>query len=156
MERKSDHGREQSVELLTLPARLAREMIDALQSALPQEGGGLLFGARRGRVWRGERFYPLANRLDHATLYSAEPQGLIDALFTARRCGLELLATLHSHPTGAATPSQRDLAEAYGYEGMCHGIVSFLQDDPVLLFYLYRKHHLEFRYHPVPLVLTNS
>ena len=49
----------------------------------------------------------------------------------ARQEGCELLGFYHSHPSGPAYPSQRDIAEASAFMGMLHLIIGLGEGQEV-------------------------
>ena len=155
MERKSDHGCEFDVWQLIIPSAIREQMIQFLEAALPYESGGLLFGKRVMEEWMIENFQPIASDKPDAKNYNASPRDLVPIIMKAKASGMELLATVHSHPSSPAVPSRKDLKEAYGYRDLAHSIVSFAGMSPDVQFYRYEKveHHVSF--HPLTLKLTN-
>ena len=155
MVQEGDFCGEQGDRSLIFPIELAQQIVSTLEAALPFESGGLLFGRCHVGECVGEKFYYLASREPHEQLYSADPNALISALLQARQQHLELLATVHSHPQGAAVPSFKDLSEAYGYQSVYHGIVSYLGARPDMRFYAYQKINQAYSYQRIPLIVTN-
>ena len=155
MERKGDHGRAFDVWQLIIPSAIREQMIQFLEAALPYESGGLLFGRRLKKEWLIENFQPIASDNPDARNYNASPRDLVPIIMKAKASGMELLATVHSHPSSPAVPSRKDLKEAYGYRDLAHSIVSFAGMSPDVQFYRYEKveHHVSF--HPLTLKLTN-
>ena len=99
------------------------EVVQHARGCFPEEACGFLVG-REDRI---ERFVPAENALESKTAYSVEPLFLFELFQELRASGESLVAIYHSHPTGEATPSQRDVAEAY-YPDSAHVIVS-LRDE---------------------------
>lgn len=153
MVREGDFCSEQGDRSLILPIQLAQQVVSTLEAALPFESGGLLFGRCHVGECVGEKFYYLASMEPNEQLYCADPSALVSALLQARQQHLTLLATIHSHPQGAAVPSFKDLSEAYGYQGMYHGIVSYLDARPDMRFFAYQKINQEYRYQRIPLIM---
>jgi proteasome lid subunit RPN8/RPN11 len=94
--------------------RISRQLLEAtlayLRSELPSEGVGLWIG-QRGRTVRVEQ---LENR--HSTPqthYTADPAEVLRILKSLDATGMELVAIYHSHPKGAAVPSESDKAQAF-------------------------------------------
>ncbi|BAW02468.1 metal-dependent protease of the PAD1/JAB1 superfamily [Thermus thermophilus] len=95
-------------QVLYLPRRLLEETEAHLRREAPKEGVGLWAGRREV-----ERVVPLPNvHPNPLTGYLAEPLALLRALKALEREGLSLLAIYHSHPSGPALPSPRDIKEA--------------------------------------------
>lgn len=94
--------------------RISRQLLEAtvahLRSELPNEGVGLWLG-QRGWVERVER---LENH--HAlpqTNYAADPTKVLKILKGLDESDMGLMAIYHSHPRGAAVPSESDKAQAF-------------------------------------------
>ncbi len=102
---------------------ILEEVIAHARGCFPEEGCGFLVG----REERVERFVPAENALGSRTAYSVEPRFLFELFRELRASGESLVAIYHSHPSGEAAPSSRDIAEAY-YPDSAHLIVS-LQDE---------------------------
>jgi [CysO sulfur-carrier protein]-S-L-cysteine hydrolase len=86
---------------------LAHELIQHAHAARPLECCGVLAG-RAGVV--SHRF-ELVNELASPTAFRASPRSMFDALRACRAAAVEIVAIDHSHPTTAAVPSARDIAE---------------------------------------------
>jgi desampylase len=78
--------------------------------AKPAECCGLLFG-HKGRVESTELTKNVA--LDSNRNFEIDPSRLIAAMRAMRHKGPELIGHFHSHPTGKAEPSKRDLDAAF-------------------------------------------
>ena len=103
---------------------VTREVIAALRgearAAHPRECCGILLGEGN----RVEILRPTANVHPHPDRhFEIDPQALIDAHRKAREGGPEVVGYYHSHPTGAAEPSQTDRAMASG-DGRVWAIVA--------------------------------
>jgi len=99
----------------TIPSRLfvSRRLFDGMLTharfAAPQECVGLLFGFGETALTR----VPLENAAnDPLHGFYADPESLFQALIGAEKRGENLLAIYHSHPSGIARPSLRDLNDA--------------------------------------------
>ena len=88
---------------------LLEEIVRHAQASYPNEGCGLL----AGRGYAAERFVPMENTKASATEFEMDPRQLVQQLRALRESGLELVAIYHSHPSGPARPSKRDVARAY-------------------------------------------
>ncbi len=96
--------------MLRLTQACLEQTLSHLRATLPCEGLGLWVG----QAGRAVEFWPLLNV--HAQpweRYEADPQSLLEALRRMERRGLELVAIVHSHPNGPATPSETDRAQAF-------------------------------------------
>lgn len=95
---------------LYLPQRILESVQTHACNAAPDECVGLLFG----RGIQVTRSVALANRAGTPrTRFFADPQELFAALSEAEVRGETLLAVYHSHPDGAAFPSETDVAAAH-------------------------------------------
>lgn len=113
---------------LILGPGILEQIVQHARAALPQEGCGLI----AGREDSATRFIPVTNRLASATEYDMEPSELIAALRSLRTEGSRLLAIYHSHPSGPAVPSPRDIERAC-YPEAAHIIVSLASlETPVV------------------------
>jgi proteasome lid subunit RPN8/RPN11 len=107
----------------TIGADLLEAIIEHSRSAHPNEACGLI----AGRNGTGERFIPVRNAAASPDRYEMDPAELIHAMRSFREAGEDLLAICHSHPSGPAAPSQRDIREA-NYPDAVQVIVSL--EDP--------------------------
>jgi proteasome lid subunit RPN8/RPN11 len=100
------------------------EIISHAREEVPREACGILAG-RDGRVLRLYR----ARNADHSpTSYSLEREQQYRILKDIEDRGLELVAIYHSHPSSPATPSDKDIEQAY-YPEACYLVVSL--KDPL-------------------------
>jgi proteasome lid subunit RPN8/RPN11 len=110
-------------------------IVKHLRSALPNEGVGLLaveWIMREGEhIAESRQFYPGANFRASPDRFELDPRELIAALRDVDLNGWSLGAIVHSHPLGAARPSQTDLDEAFYPESLML-IASFTNDPPDL------------------------
>lgn len=96
--------------MLRISAQLLSDTQKHLARQMPFEGVGLWLG-KAGRVIQ---VVPLANiHSNPRVAYTASPTAVLSCLKQAEAHGLELLAIFHSHPTGHATPSESDRAQAF-------------------------------------------
>ncbi len=112
------------VEDLTLAPGILEEVIEHSKACYPEEGCGLIAGARNV----GSMFAPIENALKSPTEYEMEPAQLIHALREMRSAGTQLVAIYHSHPRGPAQPSKKDIERAY-YPEAAHLIVSLAERE---------------------------
>ena len=91
-----------------------------VQSIYPQEACGLLDGLNRAL----STFYPIRNCLQSTTGFMMEPMEQLAAMQKIDSLGKEIVAIVHSHPTGPRYPSETDLKENY-YPGVDYLIWSF-------------------------------
>ncbi|HUW96685.1 MAG TPA: M67 family metallopeptidase [Anaerolineae bacterium] len=85
------------------------EMISHARDEAPREACGILAG-RNGRVLR---IYRTRNASRSPTSYSLGPDQQFRVFKDIENRGLELLGIYHSHPSSPATPSDRDVEQAY-------------------------------------------
>lgn len=107
-------GARKELPLLLTSAQCA-DLLEHARSAAPEECCGILIGLRRGtelivsevqraaNVWAG-------SRLDR---YELDPRAQLRAQRESREKGCEIVAFYHSHPAGAAIPSQFDAQLAW-------------------------------------------
>jgi len=85
------------------------QMMAHARAESPRECVGLLLGSG-GEV---RLSIPLPNvSAEPERAYVADPRSLLEALQTADRDGMEVLAVYHSHPGGRPRPSPTDIARA--------------------------------------------
>ena len=96
-----------------LSAALHEEMIRQADAGYPEEVCGLLAGSIDGRIGRAVRLYPVENGLHSPVAYEMEPLAQVRAMIAIESEGLELVGIYHSHPTGPASPSPSDVAQAW-------------------------------------------
>jgi len=111
--------------VLQIPRPLIDAMIDEARRALPNECCGFLAGTQG----LASRLIPLSNELASPTAYRAAPADLFVAARSMHAAREEVVAIYHSHPTSAARPSRRDLAENF-YEDTPHIIISLAGPEP--------------------------
>jgi len=96
-----------------LSAALHEEMIRQADAGYPEEVCGLLAGSIDGRIGSAVRLYPVENGLHSTVAYEMEPLAQVRAMIAIESEGLELVGIYHSHPTGPASPSPSDVAQAW-------------------------------------------
>jgi proteasome lid subunit RPN8/RPN11 len=79
----------------------------------PREFAGALGGERHDDVVRVTTVLPLANVASDDDAFVVAPAAFVAAEATLRAAGRIWLGFVHSHPRGAATPSQRDRTELW-------------------------------------------
>ena len=108
--------------------RQALTLIDRLlDAAAPEEGCALLLGTRRSGPqdslgvppthWRLQRVWPTANvwepAVERLRRFRIDPREQLLAQKWARTQGLEVLGSLHSHPSSPPLPSATDCSMAF-------------------------------------------
>lgn len=95
---------------LTLPRRLADEILAHGRSELPNEACGLLSGS----LARGEAtaFHPARNAEASPLRYNVDADDLVRITFAIEDAGEDLVAIFHSHTLSPAIPSATDRREA--------------------------------------------
>jgi len=116
---------------LLIPQHLLDELLGHLRRSLPQEGCGLLAVRPGERDATAVRFYGGTNVDRSPTRFTMDPRQVLAALMEIDRRGWILGAIVHSHPSGPATPSAVDLAEARYPEALL-GIVGLAERPPEL------------------------
>ena len=147
----------EAADRLRLPARLWEEIITHLRSELPNEGVGLLAArmTREGdeQVATATRFFPGRNQRASPVRYDLDVRDLVAALREIEDAGEVLGGIVHSHPVGAPTPSQTDLAEAFYPESLMM-IVSFGGVSPEMKAWKLEGQPGDWRPRLVPIDLT--
>jgi len=92
-----------------------QQMAAHVAACSPLEACGLVAANEGNSV----HIFLIENELASPTHYSLQPRQQLEAFMEIDRRGWQLLAIFHSHPSGPATPSRTDLAEAR-YPGMAH------------------------------------
>lgn len=94
---------------LEIPLSLHQEISLHMHKNLPDEACGLLAGVNHKVL----KWIPVTNILQSPLRYRMDAQEQLDALLSIEKNGLQLLAIVHSHPSGPPHPSQTDIKEAY-------------------------------------------
>ena len=95
---------------LSLPAELARQLLEHARWGLPNEACALLGGyPDQGQV---TTVHLARNRLASPYRYEVDPPDLVRILHAIEAAGEDLVAIFHSHPTSAPAPSPTDRREA--------------------------------------------
>ena len=105
--------------MLTIAASIHWTMLAHCRFVKPQEACGLLAGVDGCATV----LYVIENRLHSSVAYEMDGRQQVLAMLDAEDRGLQLLAVYHSHPNGPASPSSRDIREAY-YPELVQVIVS--------------------------------
>ena len=95
-----------------LPSALADALRAAARSAHPNECCGLLEGVRTGNVFHVQALHPARNLAARADRFEIDAADHFAAQKAARANGRAIIGCYHSHPDGAARPSQTDEAGA--------------------------------------------
>jgi proteasome lid subunit RPN8/RPN11 len=109
------------------PISVEAAVLAHARAAAPSECCGLLLG-RADRVVEARPTQNVA--ADPLKRYEIDPVAHLDAIRDARRRALEVVGAYHSHPRGAATPSPRDVEQAFGE--FLFVIVGLGRDEPVV------------------------
>lgn len=92
---------------LTLPAVLARAMLDHARAELPNEACGLVSGIIQ--TGQAVAFHPARNSERSALRYSVHPDDLLRITLEIEAAGRDLVGIFHSHTHTPAVPSDTDL-----------------------------------------------
>ena len=92
---------------LTLPAELARAMLDHARAELPNEACGLLSGDLRTGV--AVAFHSARNSERSPLRYNVDTEDLLRITFEIEDEGRDLVGIFHSHTHSPAVPSATDL-----------------------------------------------
>jgi len=118
---------------LYIPHNLHAALIAHALVSQPNECCGLLAGRHADAVAHATQYFRLVNDAGAPSReYRSDSKSLLAAHRAMRDNGLNLVAVCHSHPTSAAIPSRKDLADnAYG-DSVMHLIISLLDGQPDL------------------------
>ena len=115
---------------IAVGAELLEEVVRHSRDCFPEESCGFLVG----RPATIDRFVPAPNALRSKTAFEVDPQFLFELFRQLRSSGETLRAICHSHPTGPAVPSARDVAEAHDPD-CAYVIVSMAGPEPEIRAY---------------------
>ncbi len=115
---------------ISVEAGLLEQIADHARDCIPEEACGFLVGISDAV----SRFVPAPNVLHSPTAFEVDPAFLFDLVRKLRLSGEDLIAICHSHPTGPAHPSARDIAGAH-YPDCAYVIVSLARADPEIRAY---------------------
>jgi proteasome lid subunit RPN8/RPN11 len=119
--------------MVRLSETLWIRIVAHLTRSLPEEGCGLLaFRSNTSRI--ATAFYDGRNIDRSPTRFTMDLESVLRALLDIEAHGWVLGAIVHSHPSGPATPSPTDLAEAR-YPGVLFGIVAMDRVPPDIRFW---------------------
>ena len=90
-----------------------RSIVQAAIDAWPLETAGVLGGHRDHDAILVDRFLPTANAAGSADGFAVTPTDFASAEAALRATGRVWLGFVHSHPDGAAAPSDRDRRELW-------------------------------------------
>lgn len=113
--------------MLKIKREIYERMLSHCRSCLPYEACGILAG--KNQV---EEIYEIKNTELSPVSYFMEPTELLRAMKDIRAKDIEMLAIYHSHPTGRALPSQKDIELAF-YD-LCYIIVGMFPEIEVKTF----------------------
>jgi proteasome lid subunit RPN8/RPN11 len=106
-------------------------MIATCIRALPDEGCGLLLGARDGENSVVDEVVASENVLHSAKVYEIDSKVLLRAFRRADDEGREVLGVFHSHTHSEAFPSPTDIAQAP--DPTWHYVLVSLRDVPTVV-----------------------
>jgi proteasome lid subunit RPN8/RPN11 len=95
---------------LTLPLRLANELMAHAREEVPNEACGLLAGDLATGV--ATAYHPARNADASPYVYTVHPDDLVRIVFGIEDAGEDLLAIFHSHTHTQAVPSPTDRRQA--------------------------------------------
>lgn len=119
---------------LTIKASLIKEMIDHLETDLPNEGCGYISGTNDEL----KNLIKMTNVDQSPEHFTFNPKEQFAAVKEARNKKEELLAVYHSHPETPARLSEEDL-KLFNDSKMAYIIVSFKDEKPDVKAYMVNK-----------------
>ena len=107
-------------------------MFTCANSAFPNECCGLLAGSVDSKgVAQVSRLYPLTNAAASPVEYVSAAKDMFAAVRDMQRCGIDIVAVYHSHPSTDAVPSQLDLERNYSPD-VINLIISLKSGNPLM------------------------
>ena len=91
---------------LSLPAALAKQLMEHARQELPNEACALLSGSLA--EGRATVFHPARNVEASPLRYNVHPEDLVRIVFAIEQAGNDIVAIFHSHTRSAAVPSGTD------------------------------------------------
>ncbi|WP_164491596.1 Mov34/MPN/PAD-1 family protein [Staphylospora marina] len=117
---------------LTIQSDVIHQVREYCLGRYPLEGYGFLAG--KGPVIT--RFFPIAGESPCPCSLQFEPRACLETIKKIRGQGLDWIGVIHSHPSGDAWPTARDLA-GWHMEHISFWILSLKHPDcPLRAFYL--------------------
>jgi proteasome lid subunit RPN8/RPN11 len=110
---------------LRLPTGVRDELIRHALTDYPREACGVLSG-EPGAV---TRIHPARNCEDADRQFEVDPRDLLSIVKDVNGADEQIIAIYHSHPSGSATLSERDLAFAAGWPGVVQIVVGVQGDE---------------------------
>ena len=95
---------------LSIPERVAGELLAHARATLPNEACGLLAGDPATGI--AIAYHPARNAHASPLRYDVHPEDLVRIVFAIESAGDELVAIFHSHTLTPAVPSAADLRDA--------------------------------------------
>lgn len=92
---------------------ISRHLLVAAAAAAPREACGVLLGPGAATPARILAWVPLSNRATAGDAFAFDPLEFLAVEAAARRQGLAVLGTFHSHPHAEPRPSALDLEMAW-------------------------------------------
>jgi proteasome lid subunit RPN8/RPN11 len=106
---------------VTVPMVVFDELLGHGTEAAPGECCGVLLG-RTGEIAEAVRTPNIA--ADPLRRFEIDPKAHFAAIRRSRALGVDIIGAYHSHPHGAAVPSETDKAEAFEDEAFVHLIIA--------------------------------
>ena len=100
------------IRVLLLAPNLRSEIEREARTAFPRECCGLIEGVRTGEQVQAFALHPTRNIAQEPNRFEIDPAAHIALMRNLRGTGREIVGCYHSHPDGAAEPSQHDRRSA--------------------------------------------
>lgn len=113
-------------ERLTVPRRVADELLRHARAEMPNEACGLLAGDLA--AGRATGYHPARNADASPYVYTVHPEDLVRLVFGIEDAGEDLLAIFHSHTHTPAVPSPTDRRQAQ-YPGVFYLLATLSDPD---------------------------
>ena len=117
---------------MSVPAALARELVQHARAGYPNEACGIVAGdGLAGDGGRPVRFHALRNAAASPSRYLIDPEEQLRVMLRIEDAGEEVWGIFHSHVRSPAEPSPTDIGLAF-YPDALYLICSLAGDQPVV------------------------
>jgi len=124
--------------IIKLPKELYQKLLKHTQAEFPNEGCGLVAGAKTDNQIEVKEVYTMTNLDASAEHFTMDPKEQFAVVKEVRNKGYDLIGNYHSHPFTPSRPSEEDKRLAYD-EDAIYFILSLKDEEPVLKAFSIKK-----------------